>query len=340
MAFFLNLLPSLNGINNIKAIGFYMFKCSSKYINVFYFFLFSFFFLLASCGGGSGSTGGGNVSTQQGVFIDSPVEGLKFDAGEGVTGTTGADGSFRFIQGRSVEFFIGGIRLGRFASSGVVTPLNLILESQETLNLSSTEVVNRLRLLQALDLDANPDNGITLPESLNLPGLPVIDFSLEPDLFSDHSVVKQLVNQVSDMGIERALPTEVAAVQRFETYMLSNFFQGCYLGSIADLARPGQLRIKVFENGRIIGKVPVASSNPSSEVQFEGYLRGDGTFETDLDNDSGRLIGKVVPLVGQAIGTVEFMDQNGRKQGGVLSRDPAIFPTFDTSACDEFVLNN
>lgn len=62
-------------------------------------------FALVSCGGGGG--GGSSVTTYSGQFIDAPTKGLTYTASpSGLTGTTDANGTFKFQAGDVVSFAI------------------------------------------------------------------------------------------------------------------------------------------------------------------------------------------------------------------------------------------
>ena len=118
--------------------------------------------LLAACGGGGGddttSTGntGGN-GTQTGKFIDAAVQGLDYYVGGVKAGTTNAAGEFTYTAGQAVTFKVGNVTIGTTGTGDLstVTPADL------TANAASMS--NILVLLQSLDADANPDNGIAIP---------------------------------------------------------------------------------------------------------------------------------------------------------------------------------
>lgn len=126
---------------------------------------------LAACGGGGSdsssdsgnpSPGGGSAtptpgSTVQGRFIDAAVTGLDYYIDGVKAGTTTSEGVFDYPAGKSVTFKVGAVTLGT-ASGGdlsVVTPASLAA--------SAGAMSNILVLLQSLDADANPDNGIFIP---------------------------------------------------------------------------------------------------------------------------------------------------------------------------------
>lgn len=117
--------------------------------------------LLASCGGGSGSGNPNNASapptgSQTGIFTDAAVQGLSYTTSSGVTGTTTAAGEFDFNPGDTVTFRLGALVLGELPAKELLTPIDLAGNSQAYLE-------NLLVILQSLDDDGNPDNGITIP---------------------------------------------------------------------------------------------------------------------------------------------------------------------------------
>ena len=143
--------------------------------------------LVAACGGGGGGSdsssagtpgGGTPPATRSGIFLDSPVAGLAYTSGS-IAGTTGADGSFTCEVGQPVVFSVGNARLPQVtctSTTEVVTPVSVFATTDAT----DTRVVNLARLLQTLDSDGNPDNGISLASQVHTSAasLPAsIDFS-------------------------------------------------------------------------------------------------------------------------------------------------------------------
>ncbi len=95
-----------------------------------------------------------------GYFIDAAVEGLDYETSSGEKGVTDQHGKFQYKHGDSVRFFIGKLDLGEAIPlvDGLVTPQTLT-------NYDETKQMTILRLLQSLDEDNNPSNGITIPKS-------------------------------------------------------------------------------------------------------------------------------------------------------------------------------
>jgi len=133
---------------------------------------------LSSCGGGSSTSSndsttpmvadtGSNV--KQGYFVDSGVEGLDYNATpSGKTGVTDENGSFDYVDGDIVRFSVGNLELGEAepAEDGLVTPKNIIPDDI----ISEEDKVEAeglmLRVLQSIDADNNPENGIEIPKDI------------------------------------------------------------------------------------------------------------------------------------------------------------------------------
>lgn len=129
---------------------------------------------LAGCGGGGGGGGASSTPSSQttptpvatsssttssvGAFVDSAVQGLTVKHADGSTATTGSNGQFAYTAGETLSIYLGNLKLADVKGQSLVTPLTLF----NTSNLTDVRVVNLLRLLQTLDTDSDPSNGITL----------------------------------------------------------------------------------------------------------------------------------------------------------------------------------
>ncbi|MDH5572524.1 MAG: hypothetical protein OEY89_12215, partial [Gammaproteobacteria bacterium] len=115
---------------------------------------------LTACGGDGGGTTTNDTTSDilTGVFIDSPVQDLKYVT-DTLTGKTDANGTFQYREGEVIKFYIGDALIGRAMGAAILTPINFI--SIPTID--SPEIINALRVLQTLDTDSDPSNGITLP---------------------------------------------------------------------------------------------------------------------------------------------------------------------------------
>ncbi len=121
--------------------------------------------LLTGCGGGSSSSSSDNNAPQveevdevlqSGRFIDASVQGLGYVCQtSGRTGSTDANGIFTCNVGEAVAFYISDNYIGSALVQDTITPYTLFPNNPDA-------VINLAQLLQTLDSDGNPDNGITL----------------------------------------------------------------------------------------------------------------------------------------------------------------------------------
>lgn len=124
--------------------------------------------ILSGCGG-SGSDAVGldpvpQISSpatisviSKGVFVDSAVEGLAYTTVTQV-GLTNTQGEFSYIAGEQVVFSIGDIQLPAAEGREVISPVDVFSAT----NTDDVRVINLARLLQTLDEDGMPGNGITV----------------------------------------------------------------------------------------------------------------------------------------------------------------------------------
>jgi hypothetical protein len=112
--------------------------------------------LLANCGGG----GSDSPSTLTGVFIDSPVINIGYRTAT-QNGDTNSRGEFKYLAGETVTFFIGDLEFPPVLAAEVLTPLDMA----DTDDVAHHMVINIIRLLQLLDKDGDPDNGINITQT-------------------------------------------------------------------------------------------------------------------------------------------------------------------------------
>jgi hypothetical protein len=131
--------------------------------------------VLTACGGGGGGTTSSTPAasvvsgSSTGVLTDSAIQGVSYTTSSGVTGITDASGNYKFNPGDTVTFKLGSVSLGTVTANGIISPIDLAAGD-------ANKYRNVLVLVQSLDSDGNPSNGITisaaaaaaLPSSLNL----------------------------------------------------------------------------------------------------------------------------------------------------------------------------
>lgn len=109
----------------------------------------------------SSAASSSSVAAQTGVFVDSAVAGIKYlTAPSGLTGYTSPTGQYQYAEGDKVVFSIGDLVFPEVTAKGVVTPVDIAAEADST-NAARIQL-NIAALLQSLDTDGNPDNGISI----------------------------------------------------------------------------------------------------------------------------------------------------------------------------------
>jgi len=223
-----------------------------------------------SGGGGSGSGGWDEPpprpappatgSTATGVFRDANVAGLEYQSGA-LNGVTGPDGKFDYVVGSNVTFAVGGVTLGSFRGQPLITPLHLPTDTTSSIG---NQIDNRLRFLQMLDLDGDPENGIEISEATRERAAEweQVDFTTSPaELATALAGIR--ADAMSADGGTHALPaadTARAHFGRTARCAYSGLYRGTYSGS-----DEGVFAIVTYGDGRMRGM-------GYSTVDEEGFL--------------------------------------------------------------------
>ena len=276
--------------------------------------------LILGCGGGGGGPGGSVVSGDQSVttleigsigssqvltgrFIDSPVEGLVYRSAS-QEGTTASDGSFKYINGEVVEFLISGQPIGQAPGKGLVHISDLTApgfvrpDSQTSLRIA--------QVLQTLDADRNPGNGIRIDQSASVWfSIPKLDFTS-----TDASFSSAFAGAVAP---DRVLVSTAVAKQHVETYLKSiavEFEAACgaprgqySLHSIAD-----QSRTEIDTSG------PLFDCHARSEVLAYKYKT-----QPALSSELANLISQSAVFVGAGENEQTEIEEAGKKSALLIS---------------------
>jgi len=218
---------------------------------------------LSACGGGGSDTPTAVVGAQTGVFVDSAVEGLSYETSSGVKGTTDAQGHFKYNEGDTVTFKLGGVTLGSGKATGTVTPAHIAGGED------NNKFTNLLVLLQSLDTDGDPSNGITLPASLDGTKIAAVAARLndDPADFTDEGKNAEL----KDASPQKAIRSRDEARKHYEETQVktSDFLDtaaGVWVG-------PGYL-LRLTPSGRYMLTIAGLESGNGTEV---GTLTRDAT---------------------------------------------------------------
>lgn len=183
--------------------------------------------ILSACGGGGdgGSESSAPSDLNTGRFIDSPVQGVSYET-ETQSGVTNADGEFKYKNGETIRFRLGGIYIGTSEANEVITPFDLIgtrpldKESEIVSTLKNTAVtgfdraINLATFLQALDTDGQPENGIDLANSRTQLVDAKLDFAVKATAFRDQNDFKAIL---ATLNIDNVPTLEVAAAHLYQT---------------------------------------------------------------------------------------------------------------------------
>ena len=153
-----------------------------------------------------------DTTVTSGIFLDSPVGNLSYTTAS-QSGFTDEQGRFNYVAGETIVFKIGNIEFPPVVASEVITPIDLFSGGA----VNHRGVVNVSRLLQTMDADNDPSNGILLAQwADNIIAPEAIDFeSLD--------FTEQLNNLLSTYsGSSRSLVGGSEAIGHLANSLISN----------------------------------------------------------------------------------------------------------------------
>ena len=288
----------------------------------------------STCTTDCSSTTSTSGAENTGVFVDSAVAGVTYTTSSGLSGTTNSSGEFSYRSGDTASFSIGDINLGSVTASAVLTPVEVMGAS----GTADPKVINLARLLQTLDSDGDPTNGIeiTSATSNTLKGKS-LNFNVAVDTFTNDSTIAQIQTTVG-----RTLTSATAALNHLHTTLNSrslsskvspdNQLQGLSstLSSFsftptntlvgASLARlratlEGLNTLSATQIDKIVsaGKTKLtsdglsSSENPTTALPslLSGAMTGIGQAQLGSDNLTNQVINPTVSVITSLIGKFE-----------------------------------
>lgn len=222
-----------NGLVKQKYLGIVHIK---KIQAMFIVGLAALFFAGCSDGGsGSGMNGDGPgsgypASVMQGVFVDSPVQGLDYMTPTH-TGITDEEGRFTCFEGEMITFMIGDVTFGQAMAKEIMTPLDFLDGSETPFDITHPMVTNMGRFLQSLDADGDPENGITLSEEVRaeITGR-MIDFRQSVEGFENDPDVEACFNVLNALNTpHNGMRWELFPADQARQHM--NEHMGQYMGA-------------------------------------------------------------------------------------------------------------
>lgn len=222
--------------------------------------------LLAGCGGGEAP---GSTADSIGVLSDSPVKGVSYRRNATEAGQTDALGQFRYQHGENLEFRIGKLVIGSLTGSGgamTVTPIELA-QALPVAN-RANRVTNLLVLLQALDVDGDPSNGIDIPAAAVAlldedAEIAKLDLDAAPATFQADTDLDAIVTAINTAGGSATKPTTAAALAHFKQEFLAAL-AGNYIGDIGNNAAALRFR---NDGSYLIGEIGIAGNGGTSGLE-------------------------------------------------------------------------
>jgi hypothetical protein len=231
---------------------------------------------LGNIGGANGEDGVAGAIAQ-GIFRDSNVGGLKYESLD-QSGVSATDGTFKYIVGTNVSFWVGAVSLGTTPAKPVVTPLDLVTSGTT----SSNKVLNIARFLMYLDKDDNADNDIAISQKVQdlAEGWPAeLDFDVTPaDFDTTLTTATSIPTDLAGIsGETHVLPTSTEARTHLRTMLLCTY-QGAFGGSYTGDVDSGNLAVYLdpktgVANGYTYGaNLSISTLTGDAGINFDTYL--------------------------------------------------------------------
>ena len=207
-------------------------------------------------------------TTTTGIFNDSPVSNLHYKCSSGESNVTSQEGKFTCLSDANISFILADfLFLGEVPIEEIITPVTLFKDD-------AVAALNLIQLLQTLDSDQNPNNGISIDVNLTNK---LKDANIS---FSDRNF-DSLISDYLGLPI-------VSSISAYEHYEKSRTSIGGEKLDV-DYIPPTILtnsNIEVFENNKDIITLTVLDKNSVTYTLVE-------TNETKglflLDSESGKL---------------------------------------------------
>jgi len=184
--------------------------------------LTSVIFIYNGCNSSSSSTSSSN-SLIKAYLVDSNVSGVEYYCNDDIQGITDKNGAFYFDYScNTIEFRIGTITLAsmdtKYIKKDNIFYLTDITQQPTRSDTNNTSVKNIARLLQSLDDDYNPSNGINITEQTRENITKTIPFNISNENIND----VDLKNILLDANINNELISELRALVHVEQTLRDN----------------------------------------------------------------------------------------------------------------------
>jgi hypothetical protein len=247
--------------------------------------------LLSGCGSGS-------TDAETGYLIDGAVAGVDYRT-DTKSGVTKSDGSFEYNPNdRQVTFFIGALKLATLDISNIKDDNKVLLADLAGVdrnNTTDTNVTKMFLLLQSLDDDGDPDNGITITDDIK------DSFTLSQTLFDlDITTIRSLI-----ISAGKTPKNELDAREHYEKTLRG-------LGYDVDTIAPRQLTRTVEQNSTT---TLTTSIEINGEVGAKIFIGAVDTNQT-IGSNGRATIDLDTSTLGENNFTIYLEDAKGNRSSG------------------------
>jgi hypothetical protein len=230
---------------------------------------------------------------------------LEYTSGS-TTGITGADGSFKYEEGKPVTFKIGNMVLGSLTvTNSRVFPVDLVSGATDE---SHPKVSLMAQILQTLDSDGDASNGITINETARRAITEAIEVATADPTRTSDAINLLLGNATQGRSTE--LITPLAA----ETHLKANLikeFQGTWVGTYEG-SSAGPCQANISSTGLLTGTC--SSNGNGNTFSTSGQLSSSGQSSVVGSAGTGATFVGTFRRTGQVSGT--WINSNYSNFGG------------------------
>ena len=208
------------------------------------------------------------TSTQTGTFVDAPVMGLSYKTAT-QSGFTDANGTFKYIDGETVEFKLGNLSLGKGTAGTLITPY--------TISDNNDTATNIALLLQNFDGNRSDSNVLDLSklEDYNFSATPAtVQASIET-VFADNNFA-----QYRD-AMNNSVLSDSAVKSNMDNYIANNSIEYTKRFTQAYLDTHDFYQIDTEEEG---GNQRFRFRNGERQTVGDGDSSATGGFNATFDN--------------------------------------------------------
>lgn len=217
-----------------------------------------------------------------GIHIDGPTQNGKTEAG----------GKFSYFPEEEIEVSIGGVSMGTALAGQKVSPLDFF-DGSDT---EDSRVLNMARLIQSLDADASPKDGVRLTEEIEESlAAAVSDLGIEAIDFSDDEQIDAIINQTILEAAAYDIALAEASAEDAKTILDQHLDSAMFRKNVSKTPELASAKSKLNVMGVWF---PAKKANGDPAVyEDENGVEQEGIAYYDASNDLIRVEKEAKPLV-------------------------------------------